>query len=280
MHVRQLVDIAGFVAHGGPLLVTRAKELSPAPLEQYWAVAKCRVETWHRALKLHALHDAATETPAPAPVELLATLEEIFVSETLTRVWTTVLVARDRRFRSGVDEPLARSAFDSHMDARSRALRMLLNRRLISGRQAAALNVVRKRAERWSDVLIGGLLQHGVSREFAVEADRAVDFAEDLAERREQAGGRYAWTLTLTALGNAFADLLHPPAANPDANARLAASILGCFPAELFDSTGMLKSLWLTRLLATASDAQGLIEELLTVDNPQPGPLQQRRRIG
>lgn len=279
MHVRQLIDIAGFVAHAGSLLIARAADLSPAPLEQYWAVAKCRAENWNRTLKFHLVHATGAEPPPAAPVELLATLEEVFTSEILTRVWTTVLVARDRRFRSGVDEPLARSAYDSHMEARNRALRMVLNRRLVSGRQSAALNVVRKRAERWSDVLIGGLLQKGVTSEFAVEADRAHDFAEDLAERRELPGGRHAWRMTLAALSSAFGDALHEPAANPDANARLAASILGCFPAELFDSTGLLQSLWLARLAATASDAQGLIEELLAADSPLP-PVLKGRRIG
>jgi hypothetical protein len=279
MHVRQLVDIAGFVAHSGQLLIVRAADLPPAPLEQYWAVAKCRAENWNRALKLHLVRATGVEPPPVAPLELLATLEEIFVSEILARVWTTVLVARERRFRTGVDEPLARSAFDSHMEARNRALRMLLNRRLISGRQAAALNVARKRAERWSDVLIGGLLQKDVTSEFAVEPNRAHDFAEDLAERRELPGGRHAWRMTLTALARAFQDLLHEPAANPDANARLAASILGCFPAELFDSTGLMQSLWLARLTATASDAQGLIEELLAADSPLP-PVLKGRRIG
>ena len=56
---------------------------------------------------------------------------------------------------------------------------------------------------------------------------------------------------------------LVPEAANPEANARIAASILASFPGELADSTGMFGSLWLARLSAVASDAQGMIDELL-----------------
>jgi hypothetical protein len=164
---------------------------------------------------------------------------------------------------AGVDEPLARSVLASHVEARNRALRILLHGRLFSPRQAVSLNHLRRRSERWTDVLIGGLLAECDAREFAVDADRAVDFAEDLARRRAAPGGRQAWRLTLVSLRNAFQKGLCPLAANPDANARITASILGCFPGELFDSTGLFGSLWMMRLSAVASDAQGMIDDLL-----------------
>ena len=110
---------------------------------------------------------------------------------------------------------------------------------------------------------MGGLLQMNNVREFAVDAERADDFAIDLAQQRNHAGGRHAWRMTLVSLRNAFQAGLSPVAANPDANARIAAGILGCFHEELFDSTGMLRSLWMIRLSANASDAQGMIRELL-----------------
>jgi hypothetical protein len=88
--------------------------------------------------------------------------------------------------------------------------------------------------------------------------------------------------LTLVALRNAFQAGVSPLAANADGNARITASILGCFPADLFDSTGLFQSLWMLRLSANASDAQGLISELLRparqsrADLP---PTRRKRRI-
>ena len=61
-------------------------------------------------------------------------------------------------------------------------------------------------------------------------------------------------------------------AANPDANARVTAAVLGCFPGELFDSTGLLKSVWMMRLAATATDAQGLISDLLASERVASAP--------
>jgi hypothetical protein len=264
MHVRELVEVAAMVACNGPLIVRRAGSLSEAHLEQYWAASKCRFEDWHRRLKCPTPFGAERSSgELDDRVELRSALDEIFVSEMLTRVWSAVLVGHDRRCHTSVDEPVARSVLISHMEARHRALSLLLDSQAFSMRAALAINRLRRRVERWTDVLIGGLLAECDVREFAVDADRAIDFAVDLDRRRNAPGGRQAWRLTLVSLRNAFQAGLHPVAANPEANARITASILGCIGDELFDSTGLLQSLWMMRLTAVTSDAQGMIEDLL-----------------
>ena len=52
---------------------------------------------------------------------------------------------------------------------------------------------------------------------------------------------------------------------NADLNEKIAAGILSCFPAETFDATDFVSSLWMDRLMNTTADAQGLIDELLEV---------------
>lgn len=282
MHVRDLVEVAGVMALNGPQIIRGAAPLSQAHLEQYWATSKCRFESWHRALKCSATLGAEySGEDFDDRTQLRATLDEIFVGEMLTRVWSAVLVGHDRRRRASDDEPVARSVLVSHMEARGRALDLLLHTRGFSTRQALAINRVRRRAERWTDVLIGSLLGEADVSEFAVEADRAGDFADDMARRRATPGGRQSWHLALVSLRGAFGRGLCPVAANPDANARITASILGCFPADLFDSTGMFQSLWMTRLAAVASDAQGMIDDLLecgaSFDAAKPSTLSHRR---
>jgi hypothetical protein len=260
MHARDLVEVAGIVASGGPQIVRATGVLAAAQLERYWAASKCRLENWHRALKRAAAEPAGFDRDET--LELRATLDEIFVSEMLTRVWTAVLCLRGRRQGTNLEEALARNVLDSHLEVRTRALALLVGGRL-GPRQAAALNRVRRRAERWTDVLVGGLVGEGEVGEFAFDAERAADFAAHLAQRRDEAGGRQAWRLTLVSLRNAFQVGLCPLAANAEANGRVTASILGCFPDELYDSTGLFASLWMVRLSAVASDAQGLIDDLL-----------------
>ena len=89
-------------------------------------------------------------------------------------------------------------------------------------RQAASVNRMRRRAEGWCDVLIGGLLHVADLAEFAVSRERAEDFAADLACRRKMPGGECAWRLTLVSMRNAFQTGLSVVSANPDANARIA----------------------------------------------------------
>jgi hypothetical protein len=52
----------------------------------------------------------------------------------------------------------------------------------------------------------------------------------------------------LASVRASFREGLCPVSPNADLNARIASSILACFQGELFDSTGLLRSLWLTRL--------------------------------
>ncbi len=272
MHARESVEVAGLVALNGPLLVCGPHRPATAALEQYWSTSKFRFESWTRALKSCA---ALTAEKSPEDfdrwIEVRAALDEIFTSEILTRVWTAVLVACDRRAKADHAESIARNVLTSHYEARHRAMALLVSGNGLGVKQTAAVNRLRRRAERWTDMLIGGLLHLHDLREFAVESERAEDFALDLAQRRGQPGGDQAWRLALVSMRNAFQQGLSPVAANPDANARVTASILGCFPAELFDSTGIFRSLWMMRLTATASDAQGMIEELLQGGQPVKG---------
>ena len=64
----------------------------------------------------------------------------------------------------------------------------------------------------------------------------------------------------------AFSRGLGPTSPNYDLNGRIAAAILSCFSGDLFDSTGLFRSLWMVRTAQAASDAQGMIDELLALD--------------
>lgn len=282
MHVRELVEVAGLVAYHGPLITASGAGPSSSCLEQYWSTSKGRCDSWHGVLKMHAGTLNEKVGNCDALIRARATFDEIFVSEILTRVWGAALVACDRTSGSN-SEPIVRSVLSSHQEVRQRALAMLLDGRSFTTGQAVVLNRTRRRAERWTDVLVGGLMHLGGVGRFSANAERAGDFAADLARRHGEPGGRQAWRLTLVSLRNAFQSGVSLIAANPDSNARIAASVLGCFPGELFDSTGMFKSLWMTRMTANASDAQGLITQLLSTSSceapPKAGAPRHPRRL-
>jgi hypothetical protein len=273
MHARDLIEVAGLVALHGPQLVGLCHTSNSLRLEQYWSASKCRFESWSRVLKRHGSSASGQSAEEfDKWIELRSTLDEIFTSEILTRLWTAVVVASDRLRGADTAEALARNVLATHVEARHRALTLLLDPRGFQW-EALAVNRLRRRAERWTDLLLGGLEHVCDIKEFAIEAERATDFAIDLAQRRNDPGGRHAWNLTLVSLRNSFRGGLSPIAANPAANARIAAGILECFPEELFDSSGVFRSLWMVRLAANASDAQGLISDLLGSTPPTAAPV-------
>jgi hypothetical protein len=283
MHVRELAQFAGLVALNGPQFVATKPCDNCVRVEQYWAASKCRFEAWARALKVSRSDSGDERNPADHWIVLRGTLDEIFVSDLLTRVWTALVAARDQRWSTDSCDTVTRNVFSAQLDARHRALELLLDRNAMTARQALAIDRVRRKAERWTDALLGALAGVCDFREFAIDQDRAGEFAVDLARHRGDGMHEAFWRLLMLSLSSAFRRGVSPTAANPDANARITANILGSFRAELFDSTGLYHSLWMVRLSAVASDAQGMIRDLLgtgrIADSSADSKKPSRRRI-
>ncbi|HEX4145645.1 MAG TPA: hypothetical protein VHY91_19220 [Pirellulales bacterium] len=264
MHARQLVEVAALVASHGPVLVEGKAVISHSALEQYWATSKCRCERWLRSVKRLAAYDTADdELLATLAAEIRPLLEEIFLSEMVLRVWTAILYAYDRRRGTNDAEPVAQNVLSSHLEVRARALVLLVHSPLLDGEEAVLLNRMRRRMERWTDLLLGHLHGSYNVSELGFDADRVVEFSADLKRQPRKAAQRQAWGLTLAALRLAFERGLAEASPNTMANHDIAASILACFPSDVFESTGMLRGLWLVRMAHATDDAQGMIASLL-----------------
>jgi hypothetical protein len=274
MHARELIDLAAVVAIHGPVLIRASEELLEESVEGYWVASKCRLDRWGRSLKRFstAFGQGTVKASSGDHRAFRAILEEILAGEVLTRVWTAAMCTYDRTHATDRMEPVARSVLIGHMEARHRVLTILVSPSGLSAEEAMRLDALRRRTERWSDVLIGHLAtEHNVS-EFAVEPDRARDFADDFAQQRQQEGGRFAWPMLLASLRAAFQEWLEPESPNPDLNVRIAVSILACFPREVFDATGVMQSGWLLRISQITNEAEGMLEELLAeVPSPTRG---------
>ena len=215
-------------------MIAGPQRLSPSAVQEYWTDSKCRLDRWAHSLKSFA-NDPATNDPEARRAlwpRVRGVLEEILVSEMLTRVWTAVLCGCDRRRGSLEAEPVARSVLIGHLEARHRALTFLVQGPNVDMEAAVRLNQVRRRVERWTDVLIGRLAGKDDFGEFAFDAERASDFGRDLQFQSRRAGGRHVWALTLASLRTAFCRCLSPNAPNGDLNARIASSVLACFPGK------------------------------------------------
>jgi hypothetical protein len=247
--------------------VRATESLTAERLERYWTASKCRLDRWQRGLK------AACDPARPAHVveRVPGLLEEILLSEVLTRVWAALVLAFDRRHGTSDVGPIVRSVYGGHQEARHRTMRLLLSETGLPIAEAVELNRVRRRAERWTDLLIGHLWEDEADGELAFDRRRAADFAADLREDRHTQSP-HAWPLLFASLQAAFQQRLEPHSPNADLNEQIASGILGCFGPELFDGIGAVHSLWVVRLLAMTSDTQGLLADLLEMETPGPAP--------
>jgi hypothetical protein len=265
MHTRELVELAAVVASHGRTLARNPDRLCSEGLNRYWSASRCRMDGWSYCLKrwvaeAHARSPSASSAQWPS---IRNVLEEVLTSELLTRVWAAAVCAHDRLHDLDDGEPVVRSIFIGHQEVRCRVLNLLVQGPGIDVEHAMKLDHLRRRCDRWCDMLVGYLLASSDVSEFATDPARARDFAADLHDQAGSAGGRHAWSLVQVSLRAAFRHDLAPVSPHAEFNAQIAAAVLACIPQAAFDSTGILHTLWTARLLEATNDAQGLIEELL-----------------
>lgn len=265
MHVAQLVDLAGVVTAHAPAIIGGRTPPPTTPLREYWRAATVRLQRWHTQLR------QSTHPPPPthgdvssvqaAWVRTRLAIQEILISEILTRVWAAVVVAWQRRHSPGDATPIVRGVMLAHGDARTRALRLLVHAHGVRLHDAVAINRLWRRCQRWTDLLVGHLATRYPVIEFAVDLQRARDFAHDLRERTAAAAptsDRLLWV----SLTGAFGDTLSWECPQADLHAAIAESITACFPEDLFDGAGAPQTAWMRRLQQLADDTQWLLHDL------------------
>ncbi|MGA2619894.1 MAG: hypothetical protein ABSF26_19950 [Thermoguttaceae bacterium] len=270
MHARELVELAAILSSHAAVLIRGTHRLSASGIQQYWTASKCRLDRWARSLKTLAAEAPPRDATALAVrwPTVRGALEEILTGEVLTRVWAAVLTLYDRQRGTQDAEAVGRSIMIGHLEARHRVLMLLVHNPGIDTEGAVKLNCLRRRAERWTDVLVGYLGGLGEVGPFAADADRARDFYADLQAQCRHSGSQQVWPIMLGSLRAAFRQGLMPVSPNADLNASIASAILSCFPAEVFDSTGLFRSLWLVRLSNVTDDVAGMIDNLLRPEPP------------
>jgi hypothetical protein len=270
MHASELAQLAALVAHHTPVLIRGTERTAKTALERYWVASKTRLDRWLRLLRAHQLRLPKVPAGSRAPYwrAVRPVLDEILLSETLTRVWTAVGCAIDRERGTDDIEPIVRSVLVGHLEGRNRALQLIVFGQGLGTEDAVELNRLRRRVERWTDLMLGYVLLEYPASEFAFDRSRTADFADDLRHERRAGTHGTAWELVQSSLTAAFRKERRTTAASADLNAKVAAGVIGCFDAGIFDPQGVPKSLWQTRLAQVADDTQGMIDQLLCDEPP------------
>lgn len=296
MHVRELLELGAILGCHGGELIRQSAAARPTAVQQYWDASRRRLEHWSGMLQSSRSdvsrgvscevscditnHPSQAENSTTASRDgalcrrppLRPVLEEIVASELLLRVWSGIACGWDRRHGASVYQPLIRSVLQGHEQLRNRVLRRLLEGPGLRIEEAAALNRIRHRVERWTDMLLAPvLLEHDVL-EFAFNAQRLIDFADDLRDRRSRTPADPARRLLLVSLRAAFETDLHRHSPSAELNRRVAASILACLDNELFEQLEAWPGLWIERISCVARETQAMVDELLAMEGLRAGP--------
>ena len=266
MQTSELVELGALIAINGRAFLRGQERLSDGGINEYWSAARSRIDRWCQSLVTYQRqiiarrHQHARMWRRIPPV-----LEEVFTGEILTRVWTALACGHDQREGSSYVSPVVRSIFMAHLEARNRALTVMFHAQENDLEEVLVVKRLRALSERWTDMLLAQLVPDCDIARVAFDEKRVYDFADALPDHRSVLDDDQRWRLIYASLKAAFKSGVSNGSPNADLNARIASSILLCIRPERFESTGAFRSLWTLRMNHTTTDAQAMIDELLTV---------------
>ena len=263
---REFVEMAAVLVDHGLAAAHRMDRLSESSAEAYWTASKCRIERWaetlHQFRKSRAIRGARTSWLALRPW-----FDEILISEILTRVWAAFAVVSEREETEKRIEPIARSVYVGHLEARQRLLRYLIDENDLDRRQTQALDRIRRNTERWSDMLLGYLMVHHDVSDFAFDVERVKDFADGARDEAQDKSDIYTWSLLKTSLAAAYGPDKTSVLPNGDLNQEILYGVFSTFGPDFYDAIGSFSSLWRCRLDHIANDAELMIQQLISEHN-------------
>jgi hypothetical protein len=266
MHARELAEFAVQLATEGRGIIRAANEIDQKGIEEYWVASRCRLDRWSNTLSQYSTRIQEPETADTTKLwpAIRPTLEEILVSEVLTRIWTVVVIGHDRSRGTSEFEPVARSIMTGQLEARHRTLHLMLRGQGFAVEEAVALNRLRRQCERWNDMLLSTLRDELDVTEFAFDMSRVCEVACELKGGSRYGVSQPAWKALLASLRVSFLSVAKEGAANADLNQQVASGIMSCFPAGVFDSLGIFRPSWLVRMYSVTSETQGILDDVLS----------------
>lgn len=250
-------EVAAFASARSLALIESSHAINEEHLAAYWKCCRGRMIDWLKTLDDFEcrLSNASPEEHQRLWVDLEPILSEIFVSEILTRVWGITLTAFDRQRGLRSAEPIARNTTNGHTEARNRALSLMVNGLKVPLSQLAKVDRLRRKAERWTDLLIGHLALRYQLPEFAFENQRSLDFGQSQLREIIQATDESVWEFVHAGVRLSFMGLANDHSESQPWNRGIVRSILGSFPIDCFDESGLFKSLRRIRIERPSPDS-------------------------
>ncbi len=173
-----------------------------------------------------------------------------------------MLVEHDRALEQHELQTIGHSVFIGHLEARNRALRLILNHRDTHPEAFDRLDEMRRRMERWMDLLLSRTPNLEAAIKFGFDENRIRDFAQDrlLDDSQQQT---HSQKLFLASLSSSLKRGVTKWSANPDLNREIGAGVLACLPGDRFDVVGLPKSIMLMQMEQVYNDTHEMVNQLI-----------------
>ncbi len=269
MHSVLLVDLAAVVSEHGPAILYGRDSLSPEALTQYWTTTHARFGLWHQAMARYSRAGSTDDQDAMEAwwSDHTALMEEILVSEILTRVVAALGAGMDERAAEEEISPITHAIFLNHLEASNRVHQIILKALGAAATKAERLNRVRQGIESWTDVLIGRMsIRNTAPIQYAIDPERAAEYADEASQQGHGVTRKTSNALMNISMHDMISQRMSSDPALPAANREVSRSVMLMLRPELFDSVGALKSLWMHRLENSADQTDRMLDELTSAD--------------
>ncbi len=258
-HANQQAILAAVLATHSEAISRCGQGIARYASQRFWIASKSRQARWAAEFKSleRARHGYSELLRVRHWQRVQALTEEVLTSDILTRVWFAVGQQIDRRADEAELEPFLRSVFHGHQESRTRSLRLIAQRAGIGDKQAAELDRMNKHCERWSDLLLAAVAPWDPPARVCFNFERTSDFAQSFRNPNDPARA------LMIASATAAFTAAHALPVSPGLNQQICQAILSSLRPEVFDSTGLFKSIWLVRLQHTTEDVEDSIANLL-----------------
>jgi len=192
-------------------------------------------------------------------------VEEILLSEILTRIWAAMMSNREKYHEAEEMEAVARNVYANQVEARNRALRLIVTAHQCDLESPADINGLRVHLERWTDLLLAQLPNSEVAVRFAFDVRRMTDFTEEQNSltkeelRQNSRGYSRIFSDDLLNLTSRFA-------ANPSLNREIAVGVIACLEADRFEFSGLPDATYGIWIEKQGADTQSLVDQLVRLE--------------
>lgn len=270
MHAIELVDLAAVLSIHGPSLLFRRELIPEVAIQSYWAACRGRFDYWHGYLGecRHLLESHKYDQVREWWNKHECVVEEVLLSELLTRTYAALGASLDHGHQAQEIAPITHSVFLTHLEARGRALRLILDSRVVSLEAAVRVNRLRAKLERWNDSLLAHLFSDTPepAERYAFETRRMKSSMQEIQGIPAGATRDTAGWILWTAIRNSLAEQSQRRSLLEFQNRRVGDAVLMCLRPDLFDAVGLCKTLWLHRLERGAEQTDRVLQQLAKAD--------------